>query len=110
MRRKARSRRRQRMVQTGVAMGGEYHGLPAFGRTEQPAGELSEFAMDDQLKQQLLPAVAVFNLTLVLYFLIRVLPAKKMLFGGFMTHLMIAAGIAVVTGGVTLAITMLRKK
>jgi len=66
--------------------------------------------MDDQLKQQLMPAVVVFNLTLLLYFAIRVLPAKRMLFGGFMTHFWIAVGIGLVTGGITLAITMLRKK
>jgi hypothetical protein len=73
-------------------------------------GLLCESAMDDQLKQQLMPAVVVFNLTLVLYVLIRVLPAKRMFIGGLMTHLMIGAGIALVAGGITLTITMMRKK
>lgn len=66
--------------------------------------------MDDQLKQQLMPAVVVFNLTLLLYLAIRVLPAKRMFFGGFMTHFLIAAGIGLVTGGITLGITMMLRK
>jgi len=66
--------------------------------------------MDDRLKQQLMPPLVVFNLTLVLYLAIRVLPAKRMFFGGFMTHFLIGAGIGLLTGGITLAIMMLRKK
>ena len=71
--------------------------------------------MDDQLKQQLMPAVVVFNLTVVLYFAVRVLYPllflnKRILMGQFTTHLIIGAGIGLVTGGITLAITMMRKK
>ena len=71
--------------------------------------------MDDQLKQQLMPAVVVFNLTVVLYFAIRVLYPmlllnKRILMGQFTTHLLIGAGIGLVTGGITLVITMMRKK
>jgi hypothetical protein len=66
--------------------------------------------MDDQLKQQLMPPLVVFNLTLLLYLAIRVFPAKRMLFGTFMTHLLIGVGIGLVAGGIVLAITMLRKK
>jgi hypothetical protein len=78
-------------------------------------GLLCESAMDDQLKQQLMPAVVVFNLTLVLYFAVRVLYPmlvmnKRIMMGQFTTHLMVGAGIGLVTGGIALAITMMRKK
>ena len=71
--------------------------------------------MDDQLKQQLMPAVVVFNLTVVLYAAFRILyPVfvlhKRMFFGNFLTHVLIGAAIGLVTGGITLAIMMTRKK
>jgi protein-S-isoprenylcysteine O-methyltransferase Ste14 len=66
--------------------------------------------MDEQTKQQLLPAVVVFNLTLLAYIAVQVLPARRMFFGSLMTHILIGAGIGLVTGGITLAITMLRKR
>jgi hypothetical protein len=69
--------------------------------------------MDDKLKEKLMPAIVVFNFTLVGYLLVKtILPmfaGHKMMFGGFTTHLLIGAGIGLVTGGLTLALMMLKK-
>jgi len=64
--------------------------------------------MDDNLKQQLMPAVVVFNLTVGAYLLLRFFTAR-MFFGDFMLHLLIGAGIGLVTGGITLAVSMRKK-
>jgi hypothetical protein len=71
--------------------------------------------MDDRLKQQLMPALVVFNLTLVAYLVVRViypmlfLKGHGMFVGGLLTHVLIGAGIGIVTGGITLGLTMLKK-
>lgn len=69
--------------------------------------------MDDKLKEKLMPALLVFNFTLVGYLVLKtILPmfgGKGMLLGGFMTHLMIGAGIGLVTGGLTLGLMMMKK-
>jgi len=72
--------------------------------------------MDDQLKQRLMPAVVVFNLTLVAYLLVRViypmlfLKGHAMFVGGLMTHLLIGGGIGLITGGITFGVMMVMKK
>jgi len=70
--------------------------------------------MDDRLKQQLMPAIVVFNFTLVAYLLFRVIAPMfgggKLLFGGLLTHVLIGAGIGLVTGGIMLAISLLLGK
>jgi hypothetical protein len=71
--------------------------------------------MDEKLKEQLMPAVVVFNLTLVVYLLVRAiypmlfLKGHGMFLGGFLMHVLIGAGIGLVTGGITLGLTMMRK-
>lgn len=70
--------------------------------------------MDDQLKQQLMPAVVVFNLTLVGYlFYGAIYPilvqGKNMSFEQFLVQALIGAGIGVVTGGITLGVMMMKK-
>ena len=64
--------------------------------------------MDEQLKQQLMPALVVFNLTVGLYLLYRFF-TSRMFMGDFMLHLLVGAGIGLVTGGITLALS-LRKR
>jgi hypothetical protein len=71
--------------------------------------------MDDQLKKQLMPAIVVFNLTVVAYLLFQVLypifvGGRGMMFGGFLTQALIGSGIGLVTGGITLGLMMLKKK
>lgn len=64
--------------------------------------------MDEQLKQQLMPALVVFNLTVGLYLLYRFF-TSRMFMGDFMLHLLVGAGIGLVMGGITLALS-LRKR
>jgi hypothetical protein len=64
--------------------------------------------MDEQLKQQLMPALVVFNLTVGLYLLYRFF-TSRMFMGDFVMHLLVGAGIGLVTGGITLALS-LRKR
>jgi hypothetical protein len=64
--------------------------------------------MDDQLKQQLMPALVVFNLTVGCYLLIRFFMGSRMFFGDFLMHLAVGAGIGLVTGGI--AFFSMRKK
>ena len=64
--------------------------------------------MDEQLKQQLMPALVVFNLTVGLYLLFRFF-TSRMFMGDFVMHLLVGAGIGLVTGGITLALS-LRKR
>jgi hypothetical protein len=66
-------------------------------------------AMDEQLKQQLMPALVVFNLTVGVYLLLRYFTSGRMFFGDFLMHLLVGAAIGLVTGGITLFF-MLRKK
>jgi hypothetical protein len=67
--------------------------------------------MDEQLKQQLLPAVIVFCWTILGYVLVTWLFFSTLpwYFGDFMTQALIGAGIGLVTGGITLGIMMARK-
>lgn len=70
--------------------------------------------MDDQLKQRLMPAVVVFNFTLVGYLLFKVLypmfaGGRAMFVGGLMTHILVGAGIGLVTGSITFGLMMLKK-
>lgn len=67
--------------------------------------------MDDQLKQQLLPAVIVFCWTVLGYVLVMWLffSTTPWFFGEFMTQALIGAGIGLVTGGITLGVMMARK-
>jgi hypothetical protein len=70
--------------------------------------------MDEQLKQQLMPALVVFNLTVVIYMLIRIvypvfIVGQVVEFSSFLVQAMIGAGIGLVTGGITLAVTMRKK-
>jgi hypothetical protein len=65
--------------------------------------------MDDKLKQQLYPALAVFNLTVGIYMIAR------MMFGRFdwshfWTHALIGIGLGIVTGGITFGLVMLSKR
>jgi hypothetical protein len=64
--------------------------------------------MDEQLKQQLMPALVVFNLTVGAYLLYRFFTAR-MFMGDFWLHLLIGAAIGLVTGGITLALSMRRR-
>jgi hypothetical protein len=66
--------------------------------------------MDDRIK----PAIVVFNLTLVAYLLFRVLypvfiGGRGIFLGGLFTHVLIGAGLGLVTGGITLGLMMLKK-
>jgi hypothetical protein len=69
---------------------------------------LSNRTMDENLKQQLMPALVVFNLTVGIYLLVRFF-TSRMFMGDFMIHLLVGAGIGLVTGGITLALSMRRK-
>jgi len=70
--------------------------------------------MDDQLKQRLMPAVIVFNFTLVAYILVKVfypvlIRGRAIFFGDLMTHVLIGAGIGLVTGGIVFGLMMMKK-
>jgi hypothetical protein len=65
--------------------------------------------MDDKLKQQLFPAVAVFNLTVGLYLIARMLMGRFD-WNAFWTQALIGAGIGLVTGGITFVVMMLSKR
>ena len=70
--------------------------------------------MDEELKQQLMPALVVFNLTVVVFVLIRVVypmfvGGQIFSFGSFLMQALIGAAIGLVTGGITLAVTMRKK-
>jgi hypothetical protein len=66
--------------------------------------------MDEQLKQQLMPAIVVFNFTVVAWVLYRFFTAPLgMSLGQFVVQALIGAGIGLITGGIVLGITMLRK-
>ena len=70
--------------------------------------------MDDKLKEQLMPAVVVFNFTVAAYVIVRAVypmfvTGRVMSYGAFFTHLLVGAGIGLITGGITLAAMMLRK-
>jgi hypothetical protein len=62
--------------------------------------------MDEQLKQQLFPAVVVFNLTTGLYMLYRFFTLRHMDYGALFMHLLIGAAVGLVLGGITLFFTM----
>lgn len=67
--------------------------------------------MDEQLKQQLMPAIIVFCWTvlayvLIVYFFFR---TRDWYFSEFMVQALIGAGLGLLTGGITLGIAMTRK-
>lgn len=63
--------------------------------------------MDEQLKQQLMPALVVFNLTVLGWVLFRYFTTVPgMYFGQLVVQILIGAVIGAVTGGITLAVTM----
>lgn len=64
--------------------------------------------MDENLKQQLMPAIVVFNLTVVAWILFRVFTGEGMFIEQFFVQAMIGAGLGLVTGGITLGVMMLR--
>lgn len=66
--------------------------------------------MDEKLKQQLMPAIVVFNFTVVGWILYRVFTGEGMFMGQFFTQAMIGAGLGLVTGGITLAVMMFARK
>lgn len=71
--------------------------------------------MDEQLKERLMPAVVVFNLTLVAFLLVRVfypmfVKGKAIFFGQLMTQALIGAGIGLVLGGIVFGIMLAVKK
>ncbi|HZN34228.1 MAG TPA: hypothetical protein VFB80_10430 [Pirellulaceae bacterium] len=66
--------------------------------------------MDEQLKQQLMPAIVVFNLTVIAWVLYRFFTAQRgMFFQDFVIQALIGAAIGLATGGVTLLVTMRKK-
>jgi len=65
--------------------------------------------MDEKLKQQVLPPLAVFNLTAGIYMLVQFFRIPDMTSGTLFLHLAIAIGIGVVLGGITAAVTMRMK-
>ena len=67
--------------------------------------------MDEKLKEQLMPAVVVFNFTVVAYVLITWLffSSVPWFFGDFVTQALIGAGIGLVTGGITLGLMLMKK-
>ena len=71
--------------------------------------------MDDELKQRLMPAIVVFNFTVVAWLLINaiypiVMLNKIVAFNQLLVHILIGAGIGLITGGITLGVTMLLRK
>jgi len=67
--------------------------------------------MDEQLKQQLLPAVIVFCWTVLAYVLVVWIffSTEQWYFGEFFMQAVIGGGIGLLTGGITLGIMMSRK-
>ena len=67
--------------------------------------------MDENLKQQLMPAVVVFNLTVLTYVLVvwNFFSTEPWYLGDFLTQALIGAGIGLVTGGITLGVMMMKK-
>jgi hypothetical protein len=65
--------------------------------------------MDEKLKQQLMPAVVVFNLTVVAWILFRAF-TTTMYFGQFFTQALIGVVLGLVTGGITLGVMMAMKR
>ena len=71
--------------------------------------------MDDELKQRLMPAVVVFNFTVVAWLLFKVIYPIVMLnkfvtFHQILPQILIGAGIGLVTGGLTLGVMLLLRK
>jgi hypothetical protein len=70
--------------------------------------------MDEKLKEQLMPAVVVFNFIVAIYVMVRavypmLVTGRVMSYGTFFTHLLVGAAIGAVGGGITLAVMMWRK-
>ena len=70
--------------------------------------------MDDRLKEQLFPAVMVFNFILAAYMSVRVIypmlvSNRPLRSGTFFTHLLVGAAIGLIAAAVTFVITMRRK-
>jgi hypothetical protein len=67
--------------------------------------------MDENLKQQLFPAIAVFNLTVLAYVLVawNFFSTDMWYLSDLFMQGLIGAGIGLVTGGITLGVMMMRK-
>jgi hypothetical protein len=66
--------------------------------------------MDEQLKQQLMPAIVVFNLTVLAWVLYRYFTTVPgMYFNQLVMQILIGAVIGAVTGGITLGVMMMKK-
>jgi hypothetical protein len=71
--------------------------------------------MNEDLKERLMPAIVVFNFTIVGWLLFKtiypiVMLNKIVTFNQLLPQILIGAGIGLVTGGVTLGVMMLLKK
>lgn len=71
--------------------------------------------MSDELQQRLMPAIIVFNFTVAAWMVVKtVYPMlmlnKLVLLNEFLLNLLIGAGVGLITGGVTLGVTLLLKK
>jgi hypothetical protein len=71
--------------------------------------------MDDELKERLMPAIVVFNFTVVAWLLFKaiypiVMLNKIVTFSQILPQILIGAGIGLVTGGLTLGVMTLLKK
>jgi len=67
--------------------------------------------MDENLKQQLMPAVIVFNFTVLTYVLITWIffSTQPWFLSDFFYQALIGAGIGLVTGGIALGVMMMKK-
>lgn len=67
--------------------------------------------MDEDLKQQLMPAVIVFNFTVLSYVLVMwtFFSTVPWFVSDFLVQALIGAGIGLVTGGITLGVMMMKR-
>ena len=77
-------------------------------------GTIKAAAVDDKLKEQLLPTVMVFNFVVAIYMCVRVvypmlMSNRPLRSGTFFTNLLIGAAIALVPAAITFMIMMRRK-
>ena len=82
---------------------------PVLSSPRHSYSTITPAAMDEKLKQQLFPAVAVFNLTVGIYLIARMLMGRFD-WSTFWTQALIGAGIGIVTGGITFALMLFSKR